>query len=74
MNKIVNAVVDERFDEALKDAQKADILCNELSEKELEEKFPLLGVPFSAKEVVGVKGKAILNFIFITIFKANILY
>lgn len=56
VNPMVNAVIDERFEEALEDARKADALCLELEYDELKEKFPLLGVPFTVKEAVGVEG------------------
>ncbi|XP_063710160.1 fatty-acid amide hydrolase 2-B-like [Culicoides brevitarsis] len=56
VNPILNAVIEDRFDAALDDALKADKLCNELSVDELREKYPLLGVPFTVKESVGVEG------------------
>lgn len=56
VNPIVNAVVDQRFDDALEDAKKADKLCEELTEDEIKNKYPLIGVPFTVKEPVGVKG------------------
>jgi len=57
VDPILVAVSEDRFDAALKDAQVADELCHKLTEEELKEKYPLLGVPFTVKEAVGVKGK-----------------
>ncbi|KAK8775555.1 hypothetical protein V5799_031099, partial [Amblyomma americanum] len=46
---LVNAVVDERFDAALKEARAADELVQRSSPQELERTKPLLGVPFITK-------------------------
>ncbi|KAK8777577.1 hypothetical protein V5799_029079 [Amblyomma americanum] len=46
---LVNAVVDERFDAALKEARAADELVQCSSPQELECTKPLLGVPFVTK-------------------------
>lgn len=59
INPIVNAIIGERYNEALKDAQKVDDI---LDKKEGHGKYsavnaPFLGVPLSAKEAFGVKGK-----------------
>lgn len=59
VNPILNALVDDRFDEALKDAKNADRMVAEKSIEELEENFPLLGIPFSVKASIGVRD---LNF------------
>uniref|UniRef100_A0A336M0I7 CSON005684 protein n=1 Tax=Culicoides sonorensis TaxID=179676 RepID=A0A336M0I7_CULSO len=56
VNPVLNAVIEDRFEAALSDAKKADELCRKLTVDELKEKFPLLGVPFTAKEAVGVEG------------------
>lgn len=58
INPIVNAIIGERYNEALKDAQKVDDI---LDKKEGQGKYsavnaPFLGVPLSAKEAFGVKG------------------
>lgn len=57
VNGILNAMNEDRFDAALKEAEAADELADaSLDVSELEEKYPLLGVPFTVKEVVGVAG------------------
>ncbi|KAL5285410.1 hypothetical protein ACFFRR_007246 [Megaselia abdita] len=57
VNPFINAVIEDRFTEAIKDARKADSICSkESSKEELKEKFPLLGVPFTVKEACGLKG------------------
>lgn len=53
----LNAVVDERFDGAIEDAKKVDLICSKATDKdELMNKYPLLGVPFTVKESCGLKG------------------
>ncbi|GBN11415.1 Fatty-acid amide hydrolase 2, partial [Araneus ventricosus] len=54
----INAVVDERYEDALKDAKTVDaFLANTTkSEEEIRRETPLLGVPFTCKEAIGVKG------------------
>lgn len=54
VNCILNAVVDERFDEAIKEAQKVDELI--ASGKVNFDAQPFLGVPFTAKESTACKG------------------
>lgn len=56
VDPILKAVMDERFDEALEEAQKADELCKSIDKETLKKTFPLLGVPFTVKEMVGVTG------------------
>lgn len=54
---LINACVDERFDDALADAREVDNLL-ETSDKSAEmlaKEMPLLGVPFTCKEAIGVK-------------------
>lgn len=57
VNKVVNAVVDDRYNEAIQDAKKADHMCETMTPIYLLQNYPLLGVPFTVKESVGVKGK-----------------
>lgn len=54
----INACVDQRFEYALNEAVEVDhfLLNSTISEEEIENGMPLLGVPFSCKENVGVKG------------------
>ncbi|XP_045133069.1 fatty-acid amide hydrolase 2-like isoform X2 [Portunus trituberculatus] len=59
VNPIINAVVDERFEAALLDARGIDQRLDACTQEEREEigrAQPLLGVPFTAKENVLVKG------------------
>ena len=58
MNPLLNCVVDERFTDALKDAEEADklVASGTISEQELATKKPFLGVPFSTKDCIQVKG------------------
>lgn len=56
VDPFLKAVMDERFSEALEEARKADELCKNMDRETLRKTFPLLGVPFTVKEMVGVKG------------------
>jgi len=58
VNERLTCVVDHRFDEAIEEAEKIDRMVKEtnLSEEELKEKYPLLGVPFTIKDFFSVKG------------------
>lgn len=53
---LMNAIVENRFNDAIQDAQRADKLITETSLIYVIENYPLLGVPFSVKESVAVKG------------------
>lgn len=52
----LNGAVENRFDDAIKDAQRADKIIKEASLIYVIENYPLLGVPFTVKESIGVKG------------------
>lgn len=58
VNPILNAVVKDRFDEALSEAKLVDkmLLARDMTEEELRMKKPLLGIPFTVKESIPVKG------------------
>ncbi|SPP82973.1 fatty-acid amide hydrolase 2 [Drosophila guanche] len=60
VNPALNAVVDERFKAALTDAQLADDFIarasTEFDRVALFTRYPILGVPFTAKESCSVKG------------------
>ncbi|XP_050694724.1 fatty-acid amide hydrolase 2-like [Eriocheir sinensis] len=59
VNPILNGVVMDRFDEALKEARDTDEWLKTLTKEEREkvaETKPVLGVPFTVKENVMVKG------------------
>ena len=62
INPIINAVVDECFEAALREARKVDQRLDACTQEEREEigrTQPLLGVPFTAKENVMVKGECV---------------
>ncbi|XP_021956293.1 fatty-acid amide hydrolase 2-B isoform X2 [Folsomia candida] len=66
VNNQITALVDERFDLAIEEARKVDklIQSGEYDETELQDKFPLLGVPFTIKDsfcVAGLKHTAGLH-------------
>ncbi|KNC31564.1 hypothetical protein FF38_12791 [Lucilia cuprina] len=59
VNPYVNAVIEERFEEALKDAERADNMLNKCpldQTKALFTQYPILGIPFTVKESCGLKG------------------
>lgn len=58
VNGTLNAIVDSRFTEALEEARHVDKLIKSgtISESQMAEDLPLLGVPFTAKEALLVKG------------------
>lgn len=58
VNPLINCVVDERFSEALKDAEEADrlVASGTMTEEELATQKPFLGVPISTKDCIKVKG------------------
>lgn len=60
VDPLINACVDQRFEAALKEAKDVDLFLatSTKSEEQLEKDTPLLGVPFSCKESIGVKGLA----------------
>ena len=57
---LINACVDQRFSDALKEARDVDsfLSSNTKTEEEIAKEMSLLGVPFSCKETIGVKGLA----------------
>ncbi|GAB0093675.1 Amidase domain-containing protein [Sergentomyia squamirostris] len=56
VNPLINAIVEENFNQALEMAKEADSKCKEMDPIYLEEKFPLLGVPVTVKECLSVAG------------------
>ncbi|XP_050299123.1 fatty-acid amide hydrolase 2 [Anthonomus grandis grandis] len=58
VNPVLNCVVADRFDDARKEAQAADQLIKSgtMSEQQLEKEKPFLGVPFTTKDCIAVKG------------------
>ncbi|XP_019875985.1 fatty-acid amide hydrolase 2-A-like isoform X2 [Aethina tumida] len=62
VESIINAVVEERFEEALEDARKVDNYianCSDATILELEKIKPLFGVPFTVKESCSLKGMSL---------------
>lgn len=58
VNPILNGIVEERFREALLDADKVDefLSTTNLDQDSIEKETPFLGVPFTVKESLGLKG------------------
>ncbi|XP_041781401.1 fatty-acid amide hydrolase 2-A isoform X2 [Anopheles merus] len=58
VNPLLNCVVDERFEAALKDAERADklIASGTMTVEQLEREKPFLGVPISTKDCIRVEG------------------
>ncbi|KAL1417554.1 hypothetical protein MTO96_026771, partial [Rhipicephalus appendiculatus] len=55
---IINAVVEDRFQEALEDAKDVDklVASGTMSPSQLSKEKPLLGLPFTAKNSIAIKG------------------
>lgn len=64
MNPIVNAIVQDRFKEAQKEADEVDeyIAANLDNVEKIEKDKPLLGIPFTVKETCSLKGKLLIKF------------
>lgn len=56
VNPIVNAVVEDRFLDAIEDAKRADIIIQTKPMLEVLKNYPILGVPFTVKESCSLKG------------------
>ncbi|XP_068617677.1 fatty-acid amide hydrolase 2-A-like [Battus philenor] len=58
INSVVNCFVEDRFTLSLKEAKEADDLIRNGSknEKQIEQEKPFLGVPFTTKDCIAVKG------------------
>ncbi|XP_037091608.1 fatty-acid amide hydrolase 2-like [Pollicipes pollicipes] len=58
VNPILNCVTEDRFEEALAEARGVDklVASGERSEAELERDTPFLGVPFTAKDSIAIRG------------------
>ncbi|EDV98184.1 fatty-acid amide hydrolase 2 [Drosophila grimshawi] len=58
VNPLLNCVVDERYDEALKEATAADelIKSGKYTSEQLAKQQPFLGVPITTKDCISVKG------------------
>lgn len=64
VNSCLNAVVQDRFEDALKDAEHADSLIAKADDDVklllLFQRYPLLGIPFTVKESCGLKGRYLI--------------
>jgi fatty acid amide hydrolase 2 len=59
MNRILNAIVADCYDDAMKQAAEVDKMLSDGRVVTAEE-FPFLGVPFTAKEAFAAKGCALI--------------
>lgn len=59
VNGLLNAVVEDRFDDAIQDAIKADKMVATMPPTYLIKEYPILGVPFTVKESCSLKGELI---------------
>jgi fatty acid amide hydrolase 2 len=61
VHAFLNCLAERRFEEALAEARKVDAFLAETTktEDEIEAETPFLGVPFSCKESLAVKGEKI---------------
>lgn len=57
VNPILNAVVEDRFEDAIQDAIKADQMVDVMPPVHLVKEYPILGVPFTVKESCSLKGE-----------------
>ena len=61
MNPYINAVVEERFEQALLDAERYDEMRKStptINLPQLYTRYPLFGMPFTVKESCGVESKS----------------
>ena len=71
INSVINAVVEDRYINALEEAKKVDILIQKCENIDvIKEKKPFLGVPFTTKESIEAKG----NIIFLLLYYRSITY
>lgn len=56
VNPFINAVVEDRFAEAIEDAKRADQIIQTKPLLEIMNNYPILGVPFTVKESCSLKG------------------
>ena len=59
VNPALNAVVSERFEDALQQAKDVDqvLSSSKIPEEYQQDKAPFLGVPFTAKEAFAITGE-----------------
>jgi fatty acid amide hydrolase 2 len=58
VNPLINAIVENRFEDALEEAKQVDAdIANQLRTiEQMEKDLPLLGLPITVKESIGVTG------------------
>ncbi|CAH2071464.1 unnamed protein product, partial [Iphiclides podalirius] len=58
VNQYLNAIVEPRYEQAIEKAKNVDSMLASTTEsiESLAEKYPLLGIPFTVKESIAVKG------------------
>lgn len=63
VNPMINAIIDEKYHEALEEARRVDELLerNDVDLEDVKAKTPLLGVPMSVKESCRVKGMSLTS-------------
>lgn len=61
VNPLINAVVQDRFEEAIEEAKQADYRVGTTSLTAMENDYPILGVPFTVKESCKLSGREIKN-------------
>lgn len=60
VNPYLNAVIEDRYEEAIKDARRADKMMEIVIPEQrgpLFSRYPLLGLPFTVKESCALKGE-----------------
>lgn len=62
VNPVINAIVEDRFEAALRDARQVDafIRSGQKREEALARDTPFLGIPVTVKESIAVKGNLLL--------------
>lgn len=65
VNSALNCFIEDRFELAFKEAREADDLIRggSQSPEQLEKEKPFLGVPFTTKDCMAVKGEQAVSFI-----------
>lgn len=56
VNGLLNAVVEDRYEEALVEAARMDTMIGAMKQRDLMSRYPLCGVPFTVKESCSLKG------------------
>lgn len=66
VNGLLNAVVEDRYEEAIEEAKKIDLMLEsgQVTPETLKNTMPLLGVPFTTKESNEAKGMSTEKLLF----------